>query len=107
MPAAQSQAIRDREQALAAHRDAIQASVKESGNVGALAFLDAKEGRLVVVPGDSPVDAWARYAAAPDGESRSGSMPEDVTLVDGPDTRTAPAPATMSDEPRHQAGWRG
>ena len=107
MPAAQSQAIRDREQALAAHRDAIQASVKESGNVGALAFLDAKEGRLVVLPGDSPVDAWARYAASPDGQSSSVSMPEVVTFVYRTDTPKAPETVTLSDLQQQQARRTG
>ena len=102
MPAAQSQAIRDREQALAVHRDAIQASVKQSGNVGALAFLDAKEGRLVVLPGDSPVDAWARYAASADGQSSSASMPEVVTFVYRTDIPKAPEAVTLSDLQQQQ-----
>jgi hypothetical protein len=103
MPAAQSQAIRDREQALASHRDAIQASVRQSGNAGALAFLDAKEGRLVVLPGDSPVDAWARYAASPDGQSSSGAMPEVVTFVYRTDIPKAPETVTLSDLRQQQA----
>ena len=102
MPAAQSQAIRDREQALASHRDAIQASVRQSGSVGALAFLDAKEGRLVVLPGDSPVDAWARYAASPDGQSSSAPMPEVVTFVYRTDIPKAPETVTLSDLQQQQ-----
>ena len=102
MPAAQSQAIRDREQALASHRDAIQASVRQSGSVGALAFLDAKEGRLVVLPGDSPVDAWARYAASPDGQSSAAPMPEVVTFVYRTDIPKAPETVTLSDLQQQQ-----
>src|SRR5512145_2406483 len=49
IPAAQSQAIKDRERALAPHADAVQAAVRQSGKVGALAFLDARDGRLVVL----------------------------------------------------------
>src|SRR5262249_29333445 len=103
MPAAQSQGIRDREQALAPHRDAIQASVQQAGNVGALAFLDAKEGRLVVLPGDSPVDAWERYAASPDGQSSSASMPEVVTFVYRTDIPKAPEAVILSDLQQQQA----
>src|SRR5439155_5590752 len=38
VPAAQSAAIRNRERALASHAEAIQAAVKQSGDLGALAF---------------------------------------------------------------------
>jgi len=72
MPAAQSAAIRERERALASHADAIQSTVRPSGKVGGLAFLDAKDGHLVVLPGDSPADAWAQYATSP--ESETGSL---------------------------------
>src|SRR5256885_15661102 len=43
VPAAQSAAIRNRERALASHAEAIQAAVKQSGDLGALAFLDAQD----------------------------------------------------------------
>ena len=103
MPAAQSEAIKDRERALASHRDVIQASVRQSGNVGALAFLDAKDGHLVVLPGDSPVDAWARYATAPDGQSSSVSMPDVVTFVYRTDIPKAPETLTQSALQQQQA----
>ena len=70
MPKEQTVAIETRDRALASHAAAIQAAIRQSGHVGALAFLDAKDGRVVVLPGDSPADAWARYAASP--ESGSG-----------------------------------
>lgn len=103
MPAAQSQAIKDRERALASHRDAIQASVGQSGKVGALAFLDAKDGHLVVLPGDSAVDAWGRYATSPDGTNGSVSMPEVVTFVYRTDIAKAPETVTLSALQQQQA----
>ena len=96
MPAAQSTAIRDRERALASHADAIQAAVGQSGKVGALAFLDAKDGRLVALPGDSPADAWARYAVSPDGETNPVSMPAVVTFVYRTDIPKAPEAVTQT-----------
>jgi hypothetical protein len=96
MPAAQSAAIRDRERALASHADAIQAAVRQSGNVGALAFLDAKDGRLVVLPGDSPADAWARYATSPESETSPVSVPVVVTFVYRTDVPKAPETVTQS-----------
>jgi plasmid maintenance system antidote protein VapI len=103
MPAAQSEAIKDRERALASHRDVIQASVRQSGNAGALAFLDAKDGHLVVLPGDSPLDAWARYATAPDGKSSSITMPDVVTFVYRTDIPKAPETLTQSALQQQQA----
>ncbi len=97
MPAAQSAAIRNRERALASHADAIQASVRESGKVGALAFLDAKDGRLVVLPGDGPVDAWTRHTSSPAGETGSVSMPPVVTFVYRTDVPKAPETITQTD----------
>ena len=38
-------AIDDRDRALVSHAAAIQAAIRQSGNIGALAFLDAKDGR--------------------------------------------------------------
>ena len=96
MPAAQSEAIRDRERALASRTDAIQAAVRQSGKVGALAFLDAKDGHLVVLPGDSPADAWARHAATPESETNPGSVPAVVTFVYRADIPKAPEAVTLS-----------
>ena len=66
MPKEQAVAIDDRDRALVSHAAAIQAAIRQSGTMGALAFLDAGDGRLVVLPGDSPADAWARHAASPE-----------------------------------------
>ena len=96
MPAAQSAAIRERERALASHADAIQAAVRQSGKVGGLAFLDAKDGHLVVLPGDSPADAWARYATSAESESSPVSMPAVVTFVYRTDVPKAPETVTQS-----------
>ena len=52
MPQGQALAIKDRERALASHAEAIQAAISQSGKVGALAFLDAKDSHLVVLPGE-------------------------------------------------------
>src|SRR5437879_9974091 len=64
VPREQAEAIKDRDRALAPHSAAIQDTIRQSGNEGALAFLDAGDGHLVVLPGDSPADAWARYIAS-------------------------------------------
>jgi hypothetical protein len=94
VPAAQSAAITQREQALASHADAIQTAVRQSGSLGALAFLDAGDGRLVVLPGDSPADAWARYVASPERETRPASIPPVVTFVYRADVPKAPESIT-------------
>jgi hypothetical protein len=96
MHATQSAAIRDRERGLAPHADVIQAAVSQSGKVGALAFLDARDGRLVVLPGDSPADAWARYAASPESERRPASAPEVITFVYRKDIAKAPETVVQS-----------
>ena len=96
IPAAQSAAIRDRERALAPHADAIQATVRQSGKAGALVFLDARDGRLVVLSGDSPADAWTRYAASPDSEINPLSVPAVVTFVYRTDVPKAPETVTQA-----------
>jgi hypothetical protein len=96
IPAAQSGAIKDRERALASHSDAIQAAVRQSGKVGGLAFLDGQDGHLVVLPGDSPTDAWARYTTAPASETGAVSMPAVVTFVYRTDIPKAPETVTVS-----------
>ena len=96
MPAAQSAAIRDRERGLAPHAATIQAAVSQSGKVGALAFLDALDGRLVVLPGDSPADAWARYAASPESERGPVTAPEVFTFVYRKDIAKAPETVVQS-----------
>ena len=103
VPAAQSAAIRDRERSLASHSDAIQAAVRESGSMGALAFLDAKDGHLVVLPGDSPADAWARYTASPENGTSPVSVPVVVTFVYRTDVPKAPETVTQSGLQQQQA----
>jgi hypothetical protein len=96
IPDAQSQAIKDRERALASHAGAIQAEVKRSGKVGALAFLDARDGRLVVLPGENPTDAWAQYVASPESETSPVSLPTVATFVYRADIPKAPEVVTVS-----------
>src|SRR5262249_19243187 len=96
MPAAQSEAIKDRERALAARTDAIQAAIKQSGKVGALAFLDTRDAHLVVLPGDSPADAWERYSASPESRTNPVSMAAAATFVYRADVPKAPETVTAS-----------
>ena len=96
MPETQAGAIRDRDRALAPHAAAIHAAIGQSGNVGALAFLDAKDGRLIVLPGDSPADAWARYIASPEGGTGRVSVPPVLTFVHRADVPKAPETVTGS-----------
>src|SRR5437879_12281870 len=96
VPAAQSAAIRNRERALASHAEAIQAAVKQSGDLGALAFLDAQDGRLVLLLGDSPADAWARYTASSESQTNPISVPPVVTFVYRTDVPKAPETVTQS-----------
>jgi hypothetical protein len=90
MPETQVGAIKDRDRALASHADAIHAAISQSGNVGALAFLNAKDGRLVVLPGDSSADAWSRYTTSPESETGRVSMPPVLTFVHRADVPKAP-----------------
>jgi hypothetical protein len=96
VPAAQADAIKDRERALATRSDAIQSAIRQSGKVGALAFLDTKDGHLVVLPGDSPADAWTRYVTSPEGETNSASVPPVVTFVYRADIPKAPEAVALS-----------
>jgi hypothetical protein len=97
VPAAQSAAIRNRERALASHAEAIQAAVRQSGDLGALTFLDAQDGRLVLLPGDSPADAWARYTTSSESQTNPISVPPVVTFVYRTDVPKAPETVTQSD----------
>jgi hypothetical protein len=96
MPEAQAVAIKHRDRALASHADAIHAAISQSGHVGALALLDAKDGRLVVLPGDSPADAWARYTASPESGTGRVSVPPVLTFVHRADVPKAPETVTLS-----------
>jgi hypothetical protein len=99
----QSRAIRERERALATHADAVQAAIREAGATGALAYLDGSDGRLIVLPGDSPAEAWARGAAAGSGGAPAGSPPPVLTFVHRGDVPMAPEPVTLAALQRQQA----
>jgi hypothetical protein len=96
MPETQAGAVKSRDRALAPHAAAIHAAIGQSGNAGALAFLDTKDGRLVVLPGDSPADAWSRYTASPEGETGRGSVPPVLSFVHRADVPKAPETVTRS-----------
>ena len=63
--------------------------------MGALAFLDAGDGHLVVLPGDSPGEAWARHIASPSGSPTGrASMPPVISFVYRADVPKAPESLT-------------
>jgi len=95
MPETQAGAIKNRDRALAPHAAAIHAAIGQSGNAGALAFLDARDGRLIVLPGDSPAEAWSRYIASPEGETGRASAPPVLTFVHRADVPKAPETVTQ------------
>ena len=103
MPPAQAVAVRDRDRALAPHAIAIHTAIDQSGNVGALAFLDAKDGRLVVLPGDSPSDAWSRHTRSPESGTGPVSVPPVLTFVHRADVPKAPETVTRSALQQQQA----
>src|SRR5262245_19866655 len=86
----QAQAVKARDQALVWHADAIQAAIRQSGTTGALAFLDAADARLVILPGDTPDDAWTRRTASPASEAGRASVPPVVSFVYRADVPAAP-----------------
>ncbi|HEX7213331.1 MAG TPA: hypothetical protein VF578_03900 [Methylomirabilota bacterium] len=92
VPQKQADAIEIRERALASHSSAIQDAIRQSNTLGALAFIDNANGRLVVLPGDTPGDAWARHRAAPSGAPPS--VPPVVDFVYRPDIAKAPETVT-------------
>jgi hypothetical protein len=96
MPDAQAVAIRDRDRALASHAKAIHAAIGQAGTLGALAFLDTRDGRLVVLPGDSPADAWARHATSPEAGTEGVSPPPVLSFVHRADVPKAPEAITLS-----------
>jgi hypothetical protein len=99
VPKEQAAAIQNREQALATHSGAIQDAIRQSGNLGALAFLDAGDGHLVVLPGDSPADAWSRYAPSAPG----GPMPTVIDFVYRSDVPKGPETVTSSSLQQQEA----
>src|SRR5260370_11354102 len=96
LPEAQAVAIQDRDRSLAFHADAIHAAISQSGKVGALAFLDPKDSHLVVLPGDSPADSWARYIMLPESGTGRVSVPPALTFVHRADVPKAPETITGS-----------
>ena len=97
VPREQTVAIKNRDRALAPHSEAIQATIRQSGNVGALAFLDTGDGHLVVLPGNTPTEAWARHIAPPsDSPTGPVSVPPVVTFVHRADVPKAPESVTYS-----------
>jgi len=95
VPREQAEAIKDRDRALAPHSAAIQDTIRQSGNEGALAFLDAGDGHLVVLPGDSPGEAWARHITSPSGSPTGrASMPPVISFVYRADVPKAPESLT-------------
>jgi hypothetical protein len=92
----QAAAIKNRERALASHASAIHIAIAQSGNAGALVFLDAEDGRLVVLPGDSPADAWTRHTAPPESGTGRVSAPPVLTYVHRADIPKAPETITRS-----------
>jgi hypothetical protein len=103
IPATQAGAIKDRDRALAPHAAAIHAAIGQSGNAGALAFLDAKDGRLVVLPGDGPADAWSRYTTSPESATGRVLVPPVLTFVHRADVPQAPETVTRSVLQQQQA----
>jgi hypothetical protein len=87
MPPMQAAAVRQRDRALASHAAAIQDAIRQSGKAGALAFLDPADGRLVILPGDSPADAWAHQQLETGARV---SAPEVLTFVHRADVPRAP-----------------
>jgi len=97
VPKEQAGAIRDRDRALTPHAATIEDVIRRSGTLGALAFLDAGDGHLVVLPGDTPADAWARHAAAGPGTAGGAvSAPTVVDFVYRPDVPKAPETVTLA-----------
>ena len=95
VPKEQAEAIKNRDRALAPHSAAIQDTIRQSGNEGALAFLDAGDGHLVVLPGDSPGEAWARHITSPSGSPTGrASMPPVISFVYRADVPKAPESLT-------------
>ncbi len=92
----QAASIRERDRALARHASAIHTAIQQSGRMGALAFLDDRDGHLVVLPGDSPADAWARYSDSPEGQASRVSLPPVMRFVHRADVPEPPETITRT-----------
>ena len=102
VPGPQAASIKERDRALARHADAIHSTIAQSGSMGALVFLDANDGRLVVLPGDSPADAWARHSAAPESDNSLISAPPVLTFVHRADVPEPPETVTRRALQQHE-----
>ena len=96
MPPAQAAAVRQRDRALASHAAAIQDAIRQSGKAGALAFLDAADGHLVILPGDSPADAWAHQQRELESPGARVAAPAVLTFVHRADVPRAPDTVSRS-----------
>ena len=97
VPKEQEAAIEARERALASKSGAIQDAIRHSGQIGALVFLDAGDGSLVILPGDTASDAWAHYtASSPGGSSGALAVPAVVDFVYRTDVPKAPETVTYN-----------
>jgi len=103
VPKEQGAAIKARDRALSLHAEAIHQTIRQSATLGALAFLDATDGHLVVMPGDTPADAWARYTALQ--PPNSAGVPPVLSFVYRADVPKAPETVT-SPVLREQHGER-
>jgi hypothetical protein len=105
VPKEQALAIETQDRTLALHANTIHEAIRQSGNLGALAFLDTRDGHLVILPGNSPTDAWARYNASPPETSPPGRalVPAVVSFVYRADVPKAPETVTHLFLQQHQA----
>jgi hypothetical protein len=96
VPKEQAVAIDTRDRTLSPHSTAIHEAIRQSGSLGALAFLDPTDGHLVVLPGNSPTDAWVRYTTSqPVGSvTGRGVVPAVVSFVYRADIPKAPETVT-------------
>jgi chemotaxis protein histidine kinase CheA len=96
VPKEQAVAIKARDRTLSSHSAAIHAAIRQSGSLGALAFLDPTDGHLVILPGNSPRDAWVRHTASRPVSSVTGreSVPAVVSFVYRADVPKAPETVT-------------
>lgn len=90
VPKEQAAAIQSRDRALAAHSAVIHEAIRQSGEPGALVFLDAADS-LVIVPGTGPADAWARHTASTAGDPGGrAAVPAVVSFVSRADVPKGP-----------------
>lgn len=104
VPKEQALAIKTRARALAPHARSIHEAIRQSGSLGALAFLDAGDGHLVVLPGNTPTDAWARYSASlPESSLGRVLLPPVISFVYTSDVPKVPETVTYAFLQQQQA----